>query len=656
MAASNPLIFTGKSVEEAITLAEKALGVSRELLEIEVLDPGRQGVFGLGSQPASIRVTPPAPQDAGAGAAESIESSDGQAGIVDGGLIVIPPAGSGRPATIAPGPHVHIWYQGEEIVTPTPITSAEGWALAADETPGRAEVNVTVSPDKFRAFVSVTFQDREVYKIKDTGFTSNLVVEGMLVERQSFAVTFEQVMDILREHGVVHGIDQEAVKMAISLDHGREIQVAQGTLPEPPVDAQVIYHFEKKLEEMASQERTDYLGQHLVLSVEPGEVLATKIPPREGKPGTNVLGQVINPGTPRDMVLRAGKGVELRDEGYTAVATATGRPTREGNLVTVLPLYTLTGQVDAHTGKIDFRGDVMIQGDVLDGMSIKAGGHIQVSGFVANAELTAGGNIFVGHNVLGSILKAGGTAIAAQGLVNAISVVSRDLEGLLRTLYLARQSPGLKENVQVEIRGEGVLVKAIMESRYPNLGKALHELGGALKQFQREEVEVEVEKLYQLTGRLYRQLDGLNPLQIKRLEDLQEMVEGWNQEAQGLSGQVAIHSETASSITVVYAQNSTLQASGKVTISGKGAYNCSIMAGGDVVIAGSPGVFRGGHIVAQGNVLARELGSPAESATTVQVPKGKYIRADRAYPGVLLKAGARLERVNTEGYAELHGE
>lgn len=654
MAASNPLIFTGKSVEEAITLAEKTLGVSRESLEIEVLDPGRQGVFGLGSQPASIRVTPPAPP--GAGAAESIEDSDGQAGIVDGGLIVIPPVGSGRPATIAPGPHVHVWYQGEEIVTPTPITSADGWALAADENPGQVDVNVTISPDRLKAFLSITFQDREVYKIKDADFTSNLVVEGMLVERQSYSVTFEQVMDILREHGVVYGIDQEAVKMAISLDHGREIQVAQGTLPEPPVDGQVIYHFEKKLEELASQERTDYLGHHPILSVEPGEVLATRIPPREGKPGTNVLGQVIPPGMPRDVVLRAGKGVEIRDDGCTAVATATGRPTREGNVISVIPVYTLTGQVDAHTGKIDFLGDVVIQGDVLDGMCIKAGGHIQVSGFVANAELTAGGNIFVGQNVLGSVLKAGGSAIAAQGLINAISGISRDLEGLLRTLYLARQSPGLKDNVQVEVRGEGVLVKAVLESKYPNLVKALHELEGSLKQFQHDDVEVKVEKLHQLTGRLYRQLDGLNPLQIKRVEELQEMADAWEKEAREVSSQLIVYSGVASNITVLYAQNSTLQASGKVIISGKGAYNCNISAGGDVVVNGSPGVFRGGHIVARGNVLARELGSPAESTTTVEVPKGKYIKADRAYPGVLLKAGARVERVNTTGYAELHGE
>lgn len=48
---------TGKTVEEAIEDALKQLGVQREQVEVEVLSPGTPGIFGVGGEPARVRVT-----------------------------------------------------------------------------------------------------------------------------------------------------------------------------------------------------------------------------------------------------------------------------------------------------------------------------------------------------------------------------------------------------------------------------------------------------------------------------------------------------------------------------------------------------------------------------------------------------------------------
>jgi len=48
---------TARTVEEAIEQGLAQLGASREEVEIEVLHPGRSGVFGLGAQDASVRLT-----------------------------------------------------------------------------------------------------------------------------------------------------------------------------------------------------------------------------------------------------------------------------------------------------------------------------------------------------------------------------------------------------------------------------------------------------------------------------------------------------------------------------------------------------------------------------------------------------------------------
>ncbi|RIK39770.1 MAG: hypothetical protein DCC55_17100 [Chloroflexi bacterium] len=55
--------FTGKSVDEAIAEGLQTLQLSEEQVEIEVISKGSRGLFGLGSEPAHVRLRPrrPAP-------------------------------------------------------------------------------------------------------------------------------------------------------------------------------------------------------------------------------------------------------------------------------------------------------------------------------------------------------------------------------------------------------------------------------------------------------------------------------------------------------------------------------------------------------------------------------------------------------------------
>lgn len=57
-------IFTGKSVDEAIADGLRTLGLSADAADIEVISRGSRGIFGLGSEPAQVRITRRTPQAA----------------------------------------------------------------------------------------------------------------------------------------------------------------------------------------------------------------------------------------------------------------------------------------------------------------------------------------------------------------------------------------------------------------------------------------------------------------------------------------------------------------------------------------------------------------------------------------------------------------
>ncbi|MBI4340564.1 MAG: protein jag [Chloroflexi bacterium] len=63
--------ISAKTADEAIEVALKELDAEREEVTIEVLSQGRAGIFGIGSEPARVRVTRLAPQNTLA--SESIE-------------------------------------------------------------------------------------------------------------------------------------------------------------------------------------------------------------------------------------------------------------------------------------------------------------------------------------------------------------------------------------------------------------------------------------------------------------------------------------------------------------------------------------------------------------------------------------------------------
>jgi spoIIIJ-associated protein len=64
-----PLERTGKTVEEAIEVAIRDLGVGRDEVEVDVVSQGRGGILGIGSEPAKVRVSLISGANAGASAA-----------------------------------------------------------------------------------------------------------------------------------------------------------------------------------------------------------------------------------------------------------------------------------------------------------------------------------------------------------------------------------------------------------------------------------------------------------------------------------------------------------------------------------------------------------------------------------------------------------
>lgn len=233
------------------------------------------------------------------------------------------------------------------------------------------------------------------------------------------AVTFEDVRAGMETKGVVFGVDENVI--ALALRESREdfaYVAASGIPPVPGKDAEMQYFFERDTKAAPKEledGRVDYRELNLVTSVRKGTLLAEKTLATEGSPGKNIFGKEVPAKRGRDFLPPVGKGVERSDDGMRLFAAADGCPVVAGKQLKVLPVYDIKGDVDFSTGNIYFMGSVIVRGNVKSGFKIVSSGNVEVYQGVEDARIEAEGRVLVKRGISGqgkAFIKAGEDVLA----------------------------------------------------------------------------------------------------------------------------------------------------------------------------------------------------------------------------------------------------
>ncbi|QSX33108.1 DUF342 domain-containing protein [Shewanella avicenniae] len=167
-----------------------------------------------------------------------------------------------------------------------------------------------------------------------------------------------------------------------------------------------------------------------VVMVAPNDLLMVKIPATEGSKGYTVLGEVLPATAGKDLPLMAGDGTHLDPaDPNKLIATVAGQPVETGSGMQVDDVLQIKN-VDVGYGNVEFKGSILISGDVCEGMQVRSSGDITVMGFVESAVLEAEGDITVSKGVLGRQLGGNelSTKLIAQGQISAQFVQYSDLK------------------------------------------------------------------------------------------------------------------------------------------------------------------------------------------------------------------------------------
>ncbi|MVB09757.1 Flagellar Assembly Protein A [Caprobacter fermentans] len=250
---------------------------------------------------------------------------------------------------------------------------------------------------------------------------------------QGQTVSYEEIMAFLKENGVVYGVMESLIRdFCENRKFFLDLVCARGLHPVDEENGKLEYLFQREQNTMPTEREdgtVDYKNLGIVQNVKKGDLLCRIIPPQPGKDGIDVYGNAVAYRRGKLPSFPQGKNTAVSEDGLTLTADADGCVEYKNASLSVSEVFIVRGDVDGSSGNIDFIGTVIVQGDVLEGFSVKAGGDINVRGMVEGALLEAGGSIAIacGMNGMsrGKLIAKG--SISAQYIENTTVECAGDL-------------------------------------------------------------------------------------------------------------------------------------------------------------------------------------------------------------------------------------
>lgn len=228
-------------------------------------------------------------------------------------------------------------------------------------------------------------------------------------------LTIDEIMSEIKAKGIVHGLDHDAIEnIVLDQIYNSPVKIASGTKPERGENSQFRYHFDTKNEHKPQVDvdgRIDYKNISFIQNIKKDEILVTKIPPTEGKPGTNIFGNDFKGPDGLNLPFKNGNNTVVSENGLELLAATSGAIVYLNGKVSVNDVTTISGDVDFNVGNLNCLGSIRVSGDIKTGFSVKCDGDLEVNGKVEDATIDVQGNVMIKGGFFGKgegLMKAGG--------------------------------------------------------------------------------------------------------------------------------------------------------------------------------------------------------------------------------------------------------
>lgn len=632
--------FNGKNLESCLDKASKEFNVSVGDIKYEIINGKASFLKKTFTIEAYVATDKKIKEETKFKEKHRVDYSRGTAKIEGGKLLIKNPENNSNKATIIKGKGITLYVDGEEVLGKASVSEESTIEIVFEENEAKRELNIKTTEDKLQAYISLKYSPKITYGLEDVEEGNNITLNAKVIsEGYPPKYSSTEIINELKNKGITFGIINENIEKCNEIYNVEDLLVASGQPVENGEDDMVEVYFKctsKKEFQVDESGNVDFKSIGKIDGVKKGDILCKKINGKEGKTGKNVYNQVIQPKRRKIKDIIAKEGCEFSDSN-TIISTIDGRPQVKGTVYSVHKVHEIINDVDIKTGNINFVGDVIIHGDIKEGMSVEAGNTIVVHSSVLRANLKAGSDIEVKGNIISSTLVSGIGYVELIKYIENLKGLAEVLKEIYETIFDIKQNKVLKTNI-----ADSDLVRAIIESKYKGFRVRLTNTVKSMQDF--KDVNNKVFKI------LYDKFSDAYFSNIKNYEDIKYAEELIREKLDSLETE----EDNMSNVNASYIQDSNIECSGDIYITGKGIYKSNISSMGGIYFVGEGGSnARGGILKATKEIKAKVIGAPTGVNTVLAVSKEGHIYCDIAYFNTKFIIGDR-EFTIFDSYKSVH--
>lgn len=321
----------------------------------------------------------------------------------------------------------------------SPAAPAASVLKQGEETQSAA---VEQSEEEKKPLIETNLAEGTYLRVEDDEMTAWLYLMPP-AEGQTYSK--RELESYLEQQGVVKGYHSSNLSAMVKKKvYEREILVAKGQESVSGNDGYFEYLFspEEHMGPTIREDGTvDYSSMSALQNVHKGDKVAIYHYAVPGEDGYTVLGNVLKAAAARDLPPMRGKGITRENGVYYALND--GKIEVKDGKIDIQNVHEIMGDVDAIIGKIEFFGDVIINGNVEGGVTIRAGRNIEIHGTTGGASLFAGGDVLLSRGI------QGGGKISARGNVFAEFIENTTVEagGIVQSNVILNSKVSAKDKV-----------------------------------------------------------------------------------------------------------------------------------------------------------------------------------------------------------------
>lgn len=261
--------------------------------------------------------------------------------------------------------------------------------------------------------------------------------------KEGESYTKEGIIELLAENGIKAGLIMSNITAMVKKGvYERSIKVALYEEPKEGNNGYYQFYFDvdainTKNPKIRPDGSVDYTSINILIGVNKDDKICTYHRAKEGVPGYLIDGTPIMPAPVAEKVPLKGIGFRYDEETGDYYAEQTGKlDYRNEKELFIRNVYQIKGDITQLNHRIEFNGDIEIDGSVESGSVIRSSGSVIISGVVEAAEIFAGGNVVLKRGVQGSnkakIVTNGDvyadfiehTTVKAKGSVNSNTILN----------------------------------------------------------------------------------------------------------------------------------------------------------------------------------------------------------------------------------------